>query len=437
MFDLKSLLVKTKDVSVELGKLSVKRKVEVLEELQRVLRRRKRLVLKANGVDVRQAKKNGKSAAFIDRLTFTDKIFEGMVESLGEIARLSDPVGEVIEKRTIENGVRFEKVRVPLGVIGIIYESRPNLTVEVFALCFKSGNCSVLKGGSDAINSNRILFECVQEALRKFKIDENVVLFVDSTERSVVRSMLKADKHIDVIIPRGGYDLVRSVVEGSNIPVLYHSAGGARIYVDESADLKKAVDICVNAKTSRPGTCNSLDTVVVDEKVVDKFLPKLFEGLSEFDVKVLLDKRYFEKRSLLRPDFVMAATGKQGYGGQAEFRIVEAREEDYETEFLDYVLAVKVVKGVDESIEFIGRYTKRHSEGIVAEDKRAVKKFVDSIDAAALFVNCSTRLHDGGVMGFGAEMGIATGKLHARGPVGLKELTTYKWIGYGKGEIRE
>jgi glutamate-5-semialdehyde dehydrogenase len=415
--NLQSLLKTIKETTVVLGQLLPAQKKKALLSLKKILQARKVDIFVENKKDIERAGQKGKNAAFVDRLTFTDKIFASMLDSLSEIADLDDPLGEIIEQRIISNGVTFQKVRVPLGVAGIIYESRPNITIEVFALCFKSSNACVLKGGTDAIRSNRILFRCIQKALEENHITKHVVLFLDTTDRMVVTQLLKQREYVDVIIPRGGYELVKKVVEESAIPVLYHSEGGARIYVDESADLAMALSICVNAKTSRPATCNSLDTVVVHEKIAARFLPKLFDRLGEYNVLIKIDKK------------------DQGYS--SKLKVTEVSEEDYKTEFLDYVIAIKIVKGIDEAIGFIQKYSKKHSEGIIAVKKKVIRKFVNSIDAAALFVNCSTRLHDGGVMGFGAEMGIATGKLHARGPVGLKELTTYKWVAYGEGQVRE
>ena len=295
-------------------------------------------------------------------------------------------------------GIRLKKVRVPLGVVGIIYESRPNVTLEAAALALKSGNAVILKGGKEAINTNREIVSCIHKAFKKQHLPKEIVLFLDTADRRVVDALIKADKYIDILIPRGGYELVKKVQVNSTIPVLAHSAGGARIYIDKSADINKALRICLNAKINRPATCNSLDTVVVHKGIAGIFLPKFYKLMSQNGVEI---------------------------------------RNNYETEFLDKIVAIKVVKDVNGAIRFIKKYSKGHSEGIIAVDKRAIEKFVQEIDAAGLFVNCSTRLHDGFIFGLGAEIGIATAKLHARGPVGLKELTTYKWIAYGKGQIRE
>jgi glutamate-5-semialdehyde dehydrogenase len=315
-----------------------------------------------------------------------------MIHQTEAIARSNDPIGEIIEKRVLKNGVLLLKKRVPLGVIGIIYESRPNVTLDVAALCLKSGNACVLKGGSDCLNSNRALVSCIHQALQKTGIPKEAVTFLDTANRSIVLKMLKQHQFIDVLIPRGGYELVRKVAEQSTIPLLYHAQGGARIYVDESANIKKAIAVCVNAKINRPGTCNSLDTILVHKKIAKTFLPLLAAKFMTANVEIRGDA---ETRKVIQAS--------------------RANEVDFKTEFLSLIVSRKVVN----------------------DDKAIIKKFTALIDAAALFINCSTRLHDGGVFGLGAEMGIATGKLHARGPVGLRDLATYKWVVYGNGEIRK
>lgn len=424
--DLPELLKKTKQSTPMLAQLSPAQRNDVLATLIKILKEQKEKIFTENKKDIIQAKKNGKNAAFIDRLSLTDKNFEAMVEQVEQIASSEDLLGETIEKKTIAGGVELKKIRVPLGIIAIIFESRPNVTVDVFALCFKSGNACVLKGGSDAILSNKALINCIWKALDIHGINKDVAVFLDTTDRTVVSQLLQQQEYIDVVIPRGGYDLVKKVANESKVPVLYHAAGGARIYIDKSADLEKALLICVNAKTSRPATCNSLDTVVIHEEIINEFLPQLIDKLEKYKVKILIDQN-LDQNSKVKD---------QRYNLKLK-TLNKAEEKDYQTEFLDYILAVKIVKNIDEAIDFITKHSKNHSEGIVAEDKLAIEKFVTLIDAAGIFVNCSTRLHDGGVFGLGAEMGISTGKLHARGPVGLRELTTYKWVAFGKGQIRK
>lgn len=412
-FSLLNQLRATKTASTEIALLDVNTKKKIFTNLVQILKSKKEEIFLANRKDIVAAKTNGKNAAFIDRLTFSEKTFASMVQQVEEIAKQEDFLGEVVEEKTITNGVVLQKIRVSLGVIGIIYESRPNITIDVAALCIKSGNAVILRGGSDAIETNTILVACIHDALKKNSVSKDVVGFIQDTSRTLVNKMLKQNQYIDVIIPRGGYELVKKVVEQSKIAVLYHASGGARIYVDKSADIDLAVNVCVNAKISRPATCNSLDTILIHKDVAKEFLQKFQSVLAA--------------RAEIRADALSLHYIKAR----------KASEEDYATEFLDYVLCVKIVDSKVDAIKHIKKYTKNHTEGIIAEDKKVIDLFVQSVDAAALFINCSTRLHDGGVFGLGAEMGIATGKLHARGPVGAKELTTYKWVAYGKGQVRE
>jgi glutamate-5-semialdehyde dehydrogenase len=407
-------LAATKKSALYLATLALKERQAILLSLAALLAKEKKNILAANKKDVLAAKRNKKNAAFVNRLAFTPASFDSMVSQVKDIAKAKEVLGTVLEKKIIAGGVKLTKVSVPLGVIGIIYESRPNVTIDVAALCLMSGNACVLKGGSDAIHTNTILAGLVQRVLRTHKVPSAAVYFIESTDRSLVDTMIKAHQYIDVLIPRGGYNLVQKIVDEAKIPVLYHASGGARIYVDASANLSQAINICVNAKTSRPATCNSADNVLVHEKVAKEFIPKLVSELQKKNVEIRGD----------------AATRKIS-------PVLSATEKDYATEFLDYIITIKIVKNVDQAIDHIHAYTKRHSEGLVAKDKKVITKFIESIDAAGLFINCSTRLHDGGVFGLGAEMGVATGKLHARGPVGLRELTTYKWVAYGNGQIRK
>jgi glutamate-5-semialdehyde dehydrogenase len=377
-------------------------------------------IIARNKPDIATAEAAGQSKAFIDRLTLNPARVKAMAQGVREIIALQSRTGKILEQRQLENGVTLKKIAVPLGVIGIIYESRPNVTVDAAALCIKSGNAVVLKGGSESINSNRFLVGLIKEALQEAGLPAGAVGFVNSAERAATLQLLKQDKFLDVLIPRGGYELVRAVVENSAIPVLYHAEGGARIYVDPSADLKMAQQIVFNSKTSRPSTCNTLDTVVLHRAIANSFLTSALPELRAAGVEVRADEKAFrlvepEIASLLKP----------------------ANAEDWSTEYLDLIMSVKIVESLPEALEFIRRYSKRHTEGVVANDEQVINTFVASIDAASLHVNCSTRLHDGAVFGLGAEMGIATGKLHARGPVGLEELTTYKWVAQGNGQIRK
>ncbi len=412
--NLRHILTHTRLASESLRKLSSQDRAAILLDLAASLEHNKKKILAANARDVVRAQHNHTSPAFIDRLTLGEHTFHNMVHQVRSVAKQPDVLGEVIEQRTVANGVRLEKRRIPLGVIGIIYEARPNVTIDVTALCVKSGNAAVLKGGSDAQQTNLALMHCVHEALTQHHLAPETISFLDTADHRTVGRLLRQVGLLDVIIPRGGYELVRRVVNESKIPVLYHAAGGARIYVDHSGDQQLALRILVNAKTQRPATCNSLDTVIVEESLLADFLPKLAAALHERGVE-------------LRADTL----------ANAILHVRKATPQDYDTEFLGPVIAVKTVKDVHEAIGFIEKHSKGHSEGIIAQNPQVIQEFVDHIDAAGIFVNCSPRLHDGGIFELGAEMGIATGKLHARGPVGVKELTTYKWIAYGTGQVRE
>lgn len=398
-----------------LGAASAEKRTAALERLAILLCERSDDLLAANARDVQVARDAGRSSAFIDRLTLTPARIEGMAKVTNDVAALPSRTGRIIEERTLPDGVNLRRVSVPLGVIGFIYESRPNVTVDVAALCIKSGNVAILKGGSESLNSNRAITAIIHTALRDAGLPEDVVQLIDSTDRAVTMQMLRLDRYIDVLIPRGGYDLVRTVVNNSTIPALYHAEGGARIYVDKSADLDMAAEVSVNAKAQRPGVCNAADTLVVHSAIAGDFLQRVVPQLQAANVQVRGDTHARE----LMP------------------QIVAASDEDWNTEYLDYIIGIRVVEDLAEALDFIARYSKRHSEGIIAGDPAVIETFLNSVDAAALFVNCSTRLHDGNVFGLGAEMGIATGKLHARGPVALDELTTYKWIATGTGQIRE
>ena len=416
--NLLKIIKKTKQASFLAGNLSTERKNKVLLEIAKDVKTDQKKILEENRKDVERARKVGFNQSFIDRLTISDKVFSQMLDQVYKVSKLSDLVGQVIEKRRLKNEALLTKITVPLGVIGVIYESRPNVTLDASILALKSGNAVVLKGGQEAFLSNKAIVSCIHRVLRKNNLPPETVLFLGTgnkdIDRKLVWQLVKLNKYIDVIIPRGGYKLIKEVTRRSTIPLLYHGAGGARIYIDKSANLQMAIEICVNAKTNRPATCNSLDTIIVHKKIAKDFLRTLADRLKTYRVKLLGDYRAIQ---------IVSAQ-----------KVTKA---NYKEEFLDLILAIKIVDGLEETIKFINKYSKRHSEGIIAEDKHTIKKFTQAIDSASIFVNCSTRLHDGEIFGLGAEMGIATGKLHARGPVGLKELTTYKWILYGKGQIRE
>jgi glutamate-5-semialdehyde dehydrogenase len=393
---------------------------QALEALATRLEANTAEIIAQNKYDIATAEQSGQRKAFIDRLTLNPVRVQAMAQGVREIAELHSRTGKILEERQLENGVLLKKIAVPLGVIGIIYESRPNVTVDAAALCIKSGNAVVLKGGSESLHSNRFLVGLIKESLTEAGLPAATVGFINSTERAATLHLLKQDKYLDVLIPRGGYELVRAVVENSAIPVLYHAEGGARLYVDPSADLALAQQVAFNAKTNRPSTCNTLDTLVLHKTIAAEFLTAALPELRTAGVRVRAEESTFR---LLSPELA----------AQLEL----AQEEDWSTEYLDLIVGVKVVDSFGEALNFIRRYSKRHTEVLIATDEAVINNFITVIDAAALMINCSPRLHDGGIFGLGAEMGISTGKLHARGPVGLDELTTYKWVAIGNGQIRK
>jgi glutamate-5-semialdehyde dehydrogenase len=372
-------------------------------------------VLAANAADVREARAAGLPEAVIDRLLLTDKRLEEMIRSVEAVVALPDPVGEVIKGWRRPNGLEIRKVRVPLGLIGVIYESRPNVTSECASLCVKSGNAVVLRGGSESFGSNRAIGEALGRALREAGLPEAAVSTIPVADRSGVDAMLQLDEEIDVVIPRGGEALIRKIVEQSRIPVIKHAKGVCHVYVDAAADLAMAEAIAFNAKCQRPATCNAMETLLVHERVAKAFLPPMLRRLREATVEV----RGCDATRSLAPG-LKAAT-----------------EEDWSAEYLDLVLSVKVVRSLEEAIEHIGRYGSDHSDAIVTEDAAAAERFTREVDSAAVYVNASTRFTDGFQFGLGAEIGISTDRLHARGPMALEELTTYKYVVYGAGQVRQ
>lgn len=371
-------------------------------------------ILTANAEDVAAGEKNGMHAGLIDRLRLTKERILAMAEGLRQIAALPDPVGEVLEQFTRPNGLKIEKRRVPVGVIGIIYESRPNVTADAFGLCFKAGNAVILKGGSDALNSNKAITNIIRSALLEAGMMADVLQLLETTQRAVTAAFMKLHAYVDLLIPRGGAGLIKSVVENSTIPVIETGTGNCHVYVDKEADLTMAVNIVRNAKTQRIGVCNACESLVVHAAVAEKFLPALKEALSPYAVELRGDESVRE----ILPD------------------CVPAQEADYGTEYLDYILSLKTVDSVEEAVAHINRYNTKHSETIVTENKEAAEIFLDGVDAACVYVNASTRFTDGFEFGFGAEIGISTQKLHARGPMGLKELTSYKYVIRGNGQVR-
>ncbi|MBI2934017.1 MAG: glutamate-5-semialdehyde dehydrogenase [Chloroflexi bacterium] len=377
-------------------------------------------ILAANRQDCEAGEESGMATAMLDRLMLNPGRLQGMAADVRAVAALPDPVGEVFDMRTLPNGLQVGKKRVPLGVIGAIYESRPNVTVDISALCLKSGNAVILRGGSETIKSNSALVKVVTHACAHAGIPDGAVQFIDNPDRALVREMLGLREYIDLIIPRGGADLIKFVSENACMPVVTGGIGVCHTYVDKTADVNKAVSIIYNAKVQRPTVCNALDTVLVHSAVAGDYLPQIVSELGKAGVELHCDDR---SRSVLK--------------GLPSLKIVKAKAEDWGKEFLSLTAAVKVVDSLDEALEHIARYGSGHSEAIVTENYSAAQRFLNEVDAAAVYVNASTRFTDGGQFGLGAEVGISTQKMHARGPMGLRELTTYKWIIYGTGQVRE
>jgi len=405
---------KAKEAAYELGNAPTNTKNDALLFMAEELLNEKEAILKANGIDVENAKKNGTSKAMIDRLALNEERIKGMADGLKEIIGLQDPVGEIVSMWQRPNGLQIGQKRVPLGVIGIIYEARPNVTCDAAGLCLKAGNTVILRGGSDAINSNKEIVRVLVKGLERARLPKECVQLIEDTSREIATEMMKLNEYIDVLIPRGGAGLIKSVVKNATVPVIETGTGNCHIYVDSSADFEMAKNIAVNAKASRPSVCNAAEKLLVNEDIAKDFLPIAVKALREAGVMLRGD----EKAQTIIDD------------------IEKANEEDWGREYLDYVMAVKIVSDVDEAINHINKYGTGHSEAIITESYKNSQKFLQKVDAAAVYVNASTRFTDGSEFGFGAEIGISTQKLHARGPMGLKELTTIKYIIYGNGQIR-
>ncbi len=371
-------------------------------------------IIKANAIDIENAKANGMSEALVDRLKLDENRIQGIVEGLSQVVVLEDPVGEVLSMKKRPNGLVIGQKRVPLGVIGIIYESRPNVTVDAFALCFKTSNAVILRGGSDAIESNKALVNTIREALLELNITEDAISLVEDTSRDTATKMMKLNKYIDVLIPRGGAGLIASVVANATVPVIETGTGNCHVYIDESADLDMAVRIIHNAKLQRLGVCNAIESLVIHKSVADKVIPMIVSDLSAEGCEIRGDKESVSINNIIIP----------------------ATEEDYATEYLDKIISIKTVNNIDEAIDHINENSTGHSESIITNDYNSSNKFLDRIDSAAVYVNASTRFTDGFEFGFGAEIGISTQKLHARGPMGLLALTSTKYVIYGEGQIR-
>jgi len=411
---MEEILKRVKEASRVVATLKSDIKRKVLNEMANRLEKYNKEIIEANKKDLEYAKENNLSSALIDRLLLDEKRVKSMADALRDIAKLKDPVGKVIDGWKIDNGLTIEKVKIPIGVIGIIYESRPNVTSDAAGLCLMSGNACILKGGKEAFNSNSVIIEILRDVLERNNLPADAISILPDYSRAGVEWLIKQDKYVDLIIPRGGEKLIKFVSENSKVPVVKHDKGLCHVYVHENADLEKAVKIAINAKVQRPGVCNAMETLLVDRSIAGEFLPKIKEEMEKNEVEL------------------------RGCDIALEYiDIKPATEEDWHTEYLDKILSIRVVDNFEDAIEHIEKYGSGHSDAIVTENYSAAEEFLNRVDSACVYVNASTRFTDGGVFGFGAEVGISTNKLHARGPMGIDDLTTYKYRILGNGQIRE
>ena len=414
MTQLEIMGAKAKDASRFLMTAGSK-KDEALNAIAKALRENADKIIKANDIDIENGKNAGLTKSLLDRLKLTEERINGMADGVSEVASLADPVGRVLDGRTLKNGLQIEKVTVPMGVIGIIFEARPNVTSDAAALCLKAGSAVILRGGKEAINSDKAIAEIMRDAIENAGLPRDCVSLVEDTTRQSATELMQLSDYLDVLIPRGGAGLIKSVVENAKVPVIETGVGNCHVYVDKSADVDMAKSIIFNAKTSRPSVCNAIETVLVHKDIAEKALP---------EIKAELDKMNVEIRGCERTRAILGDS------------VVPATENDYAIEFLDYILAVKVVDSLDDALAHIAKYSTGHSESIITSDYESANKFTACVDSAAVYVNASTRFTDGGEFGLGAEIGISTQKLHARGPMGLNELTSSKFIIRGNGQIR-
>ncbi|MGN0448513.1 MAG: glutamate-5-semialdehyde dehydrogenase [Acutalibacteraceae bacterium] len=412
---LKEIGKNAKKASRQLMTASLELRHSALNEISKALKENAQLIIDANKKDLEAAKANGMSSSMLDRLTLNEARINAIADAVLDIIKLPDPLNRVLSGLTNEKGLKIEKITVPLGVIAVIFEARPNVTVDAAALCIKSGNTVILRGGKEAINSNLTLSDIMREALKKAGLDENCIQLVSDTSRESATALMKMNDFVDVLIPRGGAGLIKACTQNSTVPVIETGTGNCHIYVDRDADTEKAVKIIKNAKLSRPSVCNACESLVIHKDIAKAVLPLIKEALKEKDTLIHGDE----------------ATAK------IISDVVDASEEDFAKEYLGYEISIKVVKDIDEAINHIMTYTTGHSEAIITENYSAANKFTSEVDAAAVYVNASTRFTDGGEFGFGAEIGISTQKLHARGPLGLPELTTFKYVIFGDGQVRE
>ncbi len=414
MIDLNAIGRKARAAQIQIATASSAAKNRALEAIADSLLAHTEQILEANARDLDAARASGMSPSLMDRLALTQARVQAMAQGVRDVASLPDPVGRILSGGTLKSGLEMQKITVPLGVIGIIYEARPNVTSDAAAICLKSGNACILRGGKEAIHSNTAVANAMRAALPQAGFDENCVTLIEDTSREVSRELMRLHSYIDCLIPRGGAGLIRSVVENATVPVIETGVGNCHAYIDRTADLEMATEIVFNAKCSRPSVCNALETLLVDAEIAPVALPRIYARLQEKNVEF----RGCEKTCRLLP------------------QAVPATQTDYEIEFLDYILAVKVVEGLDEALEHIRRYSSHHSEVIITRDLEAARRFTLEVDSAAVYVNASTRFTDGGEFGLGAEIGISTQKLHARGPMGLEAMVSYKYVLYGQGQVR-
>lgn len=404
-----------KVAAYKLAAVSTEIKNKALLSMAEAIEKNKEDILFKNEIDTEAAKEANLSNALIDRLTLNEKRIASMITGLREVAALKDPVGEILSSTERPNGLKIKKVRVPLGVVGIIYESRPNVTVDTVSLCLKSGNAVILRGGSEALNSNHILSKIISQAAYSAGIPEGSIQFIETADRQAVLDMVKLDKFIDVIIPRGGEELIKFIRQHSTVPVISHGKGVCHTYVDIDADLKMAEEICFNAKVQRSGVCNAMETMLVAKGIALEFLPQIAERLTKAGVELRGDAKTLEILKGIKP----------------------ATEEDWSTEYLDLILSIKVVETFEEAVSHINKFSSQHSDTIVTNNKKRAEEFLRLVDSAAVYWNASTRFTDGAEFGLGAEIGISTQKMHARGPMGLEELCSYKYVIYGNGQVRK
>lgn len=415
MNPLNQIGLEAKEASTTIARLKTDQKNNIIRKAAEALINGQKKIIEQNAVDVSNVASKGITKAFLDRLTLNRDRIHDMAKGLNEVADLDDPVGEFVQMKTLPNGLLVGQKRVPMGVIGIIYEARPNVTADAFALCFKAGSSVILRGGSEAIHSNQAIVDIFKKVLAENGVHPSAVQLLTDTSRETAQAFMRLNQYVDVLIPRGGAGLIKAVVENSTIPVIETGVGNCHIFVDESADIQNAIDIIINAKTQRPGVCNACEKLLVHEGIIDTFLPEICHALKEKGVEIHGDRQVLSLIEYALP----------------------AVEEDWSTEYLDMIIGIKVVADVDAAIHHIQQYSSGHSEAILTESYQNTQRFLNEIDSAAVYVNASTRFTDGQQFGFGAEIGISTQKLHARGPMGLKELTSTKYIIYGNGQIRE